>query len=78
MKRLLLMVLLNVGWVFAQNSNVDTTVYFHNEFDNNKTDTTLLNVNEFVTIYYEDGSFSNHDSTQSACSIIFGVENEKK
>ena len=72
MKKLIIALLI-VGCVFAQNSNVDTTVYFHNEFDNNNTDTTLLNVNEFVTIYYEDGSFSTHDSTQSACNISFGV-----
>ena len=60
--KLLLFVLFIVGCVFAQNSNVDTTVYFHNEF---------------ATIYYEDGSFSTHDSTQSACNISFGVEKGK-
>ena len=76
MKKLIIALLI-VGCVFAQNSNVDTTVYFHNEFDNNKTDTTLLNVNKFATIYYEDGSFSTHDSTQSACNISFGVEKGK-
>ena len=78
MIRRLIILLLIVGCVFAQNSNVDTTFYFHNESDYNNTDTTLLNVNEFVTIYYEDGSFSTHDSTQSACSISFGVEKGKK
>ena len=78
MKKLLLFVLLIVGCVFAQNSNVDSTFYLHKESDYNNTDTTLLTVNEFVTIYYEDGSFSNHDSTQSACSISFGVEKGEK
>ena len=49
MIRRLIILLLIFGCVFAQNSNIDTTFYFYKEFGDNSTDTTLLNVNEFVT-----------------------------
>ena len=78
MIRRLIILLLIVGCVFAQNSNIDTTFYFYKEFGDNSTDTTLLNVNEFVTIYYDDGSVSTYDTTASACSISFGVDKGKK
>ena len=47
--------------IFSQET-IDTTI-------NSITVDTLFN-----TIYYKDGSFSNHDSFQSTCSITFGVE----
>ena len=72
MIRRLTILLLIVGCVFAQNSNLDSTFYFYNEFGDNSIDTTLLNVNEFHTIYYKDGSIAIHDSLVSGCHITFG------
>ena len=46
-------------------------------FSDNNTEITSVNNNEFVTIYYDDGSFSTHDSTQNACSITFGFQGKK-
>ena len=50
--------------IFSQET-IDTTI-------NSITVDTLFN-----TIYYKDGSFSTHDSFQSACSISFGVYMEE-
>ena len=58
MIRRLIILLLIVGFVFSDNN----------------TEITSVNNNEFVTIYYDDGSVSTHDTTTSACSISFGVE----
>ena len=52
-----------------------------NIFSQDTIDTTITNTavdTLFNTIYYKDGSFSTHDSFQSACSITLGVDKGDK
>ena len=81
-KLILLSILLIVGMMFAQDSNIDSTLYFYKSGDKlhfgyNSPKKTSLNVNEFVAIYYDDGSMSTYDNTETTCSISFGVNLEK-
>ena len=83
MIRRLIILLLIVGMMFAQDSNIDSTLYFYKSGDKlhfgyNSPKKTSLNVNEFVAIYYDDGSMSTYDNTETTCSISFGVNLEKK
>ena len=78
MIRSLIILLLIVGMMFAQDSNIDSTLYFYKSGDKlhfgyNSPKKTSLNVNEFVAIYYDDGSMSTYDNTETTCSISFGV-----
>ena len=78
MIRRLIILLLIVGCVFAQDSNIDSTFYYYksgdkSHFGYNSPKKTSLNVNEFVAIYYDDGSMSTYDNTETTCSISFGV-----
>ena len=82
-KLILLSVILIVGMMFAQDSNIDSTLYFYKSGDKlhfgyNSPKKTSLNVNEFVAIYYDDGSMSTYDNTETTCSISFGVNLGKK
>ena len=83
MIRRLIILLLIVGMMFAQDSNIDSTFYYYksgdkSHFGYNSPKKTSLNVNEFVAIYYDDGSMSTYDNTETTCSISFGVNLGKK